>query len=105
MKRAWTGCRPTAARASARVAPILRRAVALTARVPRLRRVEQAWLLLGGPACLASAAEREDAEQFFAHLFEHEDDAGGPDRRARARTSLESLFAAPEADSRSGAST
>ena len=33
----------------ARVAPILNRAVALTARMPGSERVEQAWLLLGGP--------------------------------------------------------
>ncbi len=61
----------------ARVAPVLQRAGALATRVPLSDRVEQAWMLLGGPACLASDAEREDAEQFFVHLIKHEEDAGG----------------------------
>jgi ATP-dependent helicase/nuclease subunit A len=81
-----------------RVTPILRRAVALTARVPAAARVEQAWVLLGGPACLGSAAEREDAEQFFAHLIEHEEDARGSVDVHALELSLESLFAAPESD-------
>ena len=81
-----------------RVAPVLQRAAALATRVPLSDRVEQAWMLLGGPACLRSDAEREDAEQFFVHLIKHEDDAGGRlDMHALAR-SLESLFAATEAD-------
>ena len=83
----------------ARVAAVLSRAVALTARMPGSERVEQAWLRLGGPACLASAAEREDAEQFFAHLTKHEEDAGGCIDVTGLERSLESLFAAPKADS------
>ncbi|MGZ8255838.1 MAG: UvrD-helicase domain-containing protein, partial [Burkholderiaceae bacterium] len=82
-----------------RVAPILQRAVGLTARMPNAERVEQTWLLLGGPACLASESERVDAEQFFTHLIAHEEEQGGRLDIDRLQQSLQSLFAAPEAGS------
>jgi ATP-dependent exoDNAse (exonuclease V) beta subunit len=83
----------------ARVGPVLQRAVELADRMPGADRVEQAWLLLGGPACLSSESERADAEQFFAHLFAHEDENGGRIEVNALQESLASLFAAPEAGS------
>ncbi|HET9024898.1 MAG TPA: 3'-5' exonuclease, partial [Burkholderiaceae bacterium] len=83
----------------ARAVPVLERAVELAARMPGADRVEQAWLLLGGPACLASDSERADAEQFFGHLFAHEDENGGRIDVHALQASLESLYAAPEAGS------
>ena len=83
----------------ARVGPVLRRAVELTDRMPGADRVEHAWLLLGGPACLSSESERADAEQFFVHLFAHEDENGGRIEVHALQESLASLFAAPQAGS------
>jgi ATP-dependent exoDNAse (exonuclease V) beta subunit len=83
----------------ARVGPVLQRAVELTARMPGADRIEQAWKLLGGPACLSSESERADAEQFFVHLFAHEDENAGRIDVHALQDSLTSLFAAPEAGS------
>ncbi len=83
----------------ARVGPVLQRAVELTDRMPGADRVEQAWLLLGGPACLSSESERTDAEQFFVHLFAHEGENGGRIEVHALQESLASLFAAPQAGS------
>ncbi len=83
----------------ARVAPVLERATELCGRMPAPDRVEQTWLLLGGPACLAADSERADAEQFFVHLGAHEDEHRGRIDMHALQESLDSLFAAPEAGS------
>jgi ATP-dependent exoDNAse (exonuclease V) beta subunit len=83
----------------ARVAPVLERATELYGRMPAADRVEQTWLLVGGPACLATDPERADAEQFFVHLGAHEDEHRGRIDMHALQESLESLFAAPEAGS------
>lgn len=82
----------------ARVRPVLVRALELAARTCEAERVEHAWMLLGGPACLASDVERADAEQFFAHLLAHLDANGGRVDAPLLQQSIESLYAAPEAD-------
>jgi ATP-dependent helicase/nuclease subunit A len=82
-----------------RVDAVLRRARSLEGRLETSVRVEQAWLLLGGPACLASAAEREDAEQFFTHLAQHEAERAGRVDVNALLNSLQSLFAAPDVGS------
>ncbi len=81
-----------------RVQEVLLRAQMLRSRTYTSERVEHAWLLLGGPACLASSAERADAEQFFGLLAQHEEERGGRVDTFALQQSLQSLFAAPEAD-------
>ncbi|MEX2264961.1 MAG: UvrD-helicase domain-containing protein [Bryobacteraceae bacterium] len=65
-------------------------------RRPLRRCVEGVWLALGGPACLPSESDLEDANAFFALLEELEE--GGDlldfDRLSRR---VEALFAAPNA--------
>jgi ATP-dependent helicase/nuclease subunit A len=78
---------------------VFRRADALRGRLGTSDRVEQAWLLLGGPACVASAAEHEDAEQFFTHLAQHEAERGGRVDVHVLQRSLQSLFASPDTGS------
>jgi ATP-dependent helicase/nuclease subunit A len=79
-----------------RVAAVLMRATALKQRMPAAERVEQAWLMLGGPACLASPGERSEADEFFSHLARHEEERAGLVDTALFELSLRSLFAAPD---------
>ncbi|HXC37540.1 MAG TPA: UvrD-helicase domain-containing protein [Burkholderiales bacterium] len=78
------------------------RAVLGAALAQRLRgslreRVEGAWLALGGPACVDSRAELEDAEIFFEQLDRLEDAGDLPDM-AQLEQSLDELYAAPDLD-------
>jgi ATP-dependent helicase/nuclease subunit A len=87
---------PDGAARVVRVGPVLRRASALREKLRTSRRVEQAWLLLGGPACFGSEASRREAEQFFAHLARHEDEHGGLVDVVALEQSLRLLFAASD---------
>jgi len=57
-------------------------------------RVESVWLALGGPACVESATELEDAEIYLDEL-ERLDEAGAVDTGALA-TALTKLYALPD---------
>ncbi|MFN0101707.1 MAG: UvrD-helicase domain-containing protein [Bryobacteraceae bacterium] len=78
-----------------RVGPILRAVIAESRRRSLRRHVEETWRALGGPACLRDAAEREDANTFFA-LLDSLDTAGDlPDFKA-LDDALAKLCAAPD---------
>jgi len=79
----------------ARVTAILREAVEQRLRGSLRERVEDAWLVLGGPACLPGAAELEDAETYFDRLDEiaQSDDLADP---ARLEEHLADLYGAPD---------
>jgi ATP-dependent exoDNAse (exonuclease V) beta subunit len=83
----------------ARVGAVLRRATLLRERLRTSRRVEQAWLLLGGPVCVDSEGSRREAEQFFAHLARHEDEREGLVDVVALEQSLQLLFAASDSAS------
>ena len=67
-----------------RVMPALTDAFALRARLPVRRLVEGVWSALGGPACLETRTEREDAAAFLDLLERAQDGLGIPDERAFA---------------------
>jgi ATP-dependent exoDNAse (exonuclease V) beta subunit len=58
--------------------------------------VEGAWLALGGPACAAAPADRDNAEAFF-ELLEEMDDGGRLDTAALT-SRIEDLHANPDPD-------
>jgi ATP-dependent exoDNAse (exonuclease V) beta subunit len=62
--------------------------------------VESAWLALGGPACTADPADRDNAEAFFG-LMEKMDDGGRLDVAALTRR-IEDLHANPDPDADDG---
>jgi ATP-dependent exoDNAse (exonuclease V) beta subunit len=68
-------------------------------RKPLREQVAGAWYALGGPACVDSASDLEDAETYFRYLDAHEDAGELPDREA-FEEGLEELYAA--ADSAAG---
>jgi ATP-dependent helicase/nuclease subunit A len=79
-----------------RVASVLGQALALRGRSPLTERLRETWWLLGGPACISTAADHADAESFFDHLAQHEDRRGVLDITA-FEASLVRLYAAPDA--------
>ena len=62
--------------------PVLADAFALRARLPVRRLVEGVWSALGGPACLETRTEREDAAAFLDLLEQVQDGLGIPDEKA-----------------------
>jgi ATP-dependent exoDNAse (exonuclease V) beta subunit len=62
--------------------------------------VEGAWLALGGPACAAGPADRDNAEAFF-ELLEEMDDGGRLDTAALTRR-IEDLHANPDPEADDG---
>ena len=74
-------------------------AAALAARehLPLPRWIEQAWTLLGGPACLDDVAEQQSAEQFFALLAaaERGGDLDDPELLQRALEAVQPQADAP----------
>src|SRR5437870_11610536 len=60
-------------------------------------RVEGAWLALGGPACVESATDLEDAETFLDEL-EHLEEAGEVDLAALEDRIAGRLYALPDVD-------
>ena len=67
-----------------RMRPVLADAFALRARLPVRRLVEGVWSALGGPACLETRTEREDAAAFLDLLEQVQDGLGIPDEKAFA---------------------
>ena len=80
-----------------RVAAVLTRALELRGRSALAERVRETWWLLGGPACVSTAADHADAESFFAHLEQHEERRRGVADIAAFEASLVRLYAAPDA--------
>ena len=81
----------------ARVAPVLVRALGLHGRSAVAERVRETWWLLGGPACVSTAADHADAQSFFNHLIQHEERSSGLADIAAFEASLVRLYAAPDA--------
>ena len=79
-----------------RVAAVLARALELQGRSALAERLRETWWLLGGPACVSSAADHADAESFFDHLAQHEERSGVTDIAA-FEASLVRLYAASDA--------
>ncbi len=67
-----------------RMMPVLADAFVLHARLPIRRLVEGVWTALGGPACLETRTEREDATAFLDLLERVQDGLGIPDEKAFA---------------------
>ncbi len=86
---------PEARERLARVAAIAVAALDRRLRGTLRERVEEAWLALGGPACLAGEADLEDAETFLDRL-DAVDEAGDLADSARLEEHLEDLFGAPD---------
>jgi ATP-dependent exoDNAse (exonuclease V) beta subunit len=84
-----------------RLLPLLEKVLAQRGRQFLRSWVEGAWMSLGGPACLHSQSDREDAEVFLALLQEIED-SGESVTPELLQDKLSSLFARPdvEADER-----
>ncbi len=78
-----------------RVRAVLAPFVARRGRAGLRDTVEGAWLALGGPACVESQTDLEDAEIFLAHLEEAEE-AGALPRLDVFERGLAKLFAAPD---------
>jgi len=66
-------------------------------RLPLRRAVEGLWLALGGPACVLTSADLDDAEVYFA-LLEKIETAGGVIDFTRLEDELTRLYALPDAD-------
>ena len=81
----------------ARLASVLVRALELRGRSPLVERVRETWWLLGGPACVSTAADHADVESFFDHLAQHEERSRGTADMAAFEASLVRLYAAPDA--------
>ncbi|MDM7323239.1 MAG: 3'-5' exonuclease, partial [Gammaproteobacteria bacterium] len=75
-----------------RLREVLRVSLAVSGRVSLRRQVEGAWLALGGPACVQSARELEEARIFFDLL----DALGDELDAATLEQALKELFAPPE---------
>lgn len=84
-----------------RVIAVLAPAIENWRRQPLRRSVEQTWLGLGGPACVAWPADLDNADAFFA-LLEELDEAGDLSDAAALDERLAELYArpAPDADTR-----
>ena len=67
-----------------RMMPVLAEAFALRARLLVRRLVEGVWTALGGPACLETRTDREDAAAFLDLLERVQDGLGIPDEKAFA---------------------
>ena len=80
----------------ARVVPVLAHALGLRGRSAVAERVRETWWLLGGPACVSSAADRTDAQSFFNHLVQHEERSRGAPDIGAFEASLVRLYAAPD---------
>ncbi len=80
----------------ARVVEPLARALQERRRLPLRRAVEGLWLALGGPACVLTPADLEDAEVYFA-LLERIETAGGLTDFALLEDELARLYALPDA--------
>ena len=82
-----------------RCLPVLEKAVEQRGRVPLRALVEDTWLRLGGPACVADDSEIADANAYF-DLLEGLEEAGDLPNFALLREQVSELFAQP--DSKAG---
>ncbi|GMT41440.1 MAG: ATP-dependent helicase [bacterium] len=84
-----------------RIMPVLEKVLAQRGRHFLRGWVEGAWMSLGGPACLHSQSDREDAEVYLG-LLQEIDDGGEPVTPELLHDKMSSLFARPdvEADER-----
>ena len=80
----------------ARVTEPLARALKERRRLPLRRAVEGLWLALGGPACVLTPADLDDAEVYFG-LLEKIETAGGLSDFASLEAELTRLYALPDA--------
>ncbi len=78
-----------------RVLPWLRRAVDERQRHSLRHFVQSSWLVMGGPACVESETDLQDAEVFFQLLESLQPASEGLDMQALAEQ-VESLFALPD---------
>jgi len=78
-----------------RLRAVLAECIGHRLRKPLREQVAGAWHALGGPACVDSASELEDAETYFRYLDAHEDAGELPDREA-FEEGLEDLYAAAD---------
>ncbi len=81
----------------ARTREVLARAIAGRRRSSLRDAVEGAWLALGGPACVESETDLEDAEIYLDHL-ESIEEAGALDDLATFEEAVANLFALPDLD-------
>jgi ATP-dependent helicase/nuclease subunit A len=88
------GLSPDGRRRAARVAAALKVDSGRLGRVGLRRRVEAAWLQLGGPACLESESELIDVDRYFARLDDF-DRAGLLIDRQGLLDALQDLYAEP----------
>jgi len=79
----------------ARARDVLGAALAQRMRGGLRERVEGAWLALGGPACVESTTDLEDAEIFLNHLAANEEGGDIADLAA-LEESLDKLYALPD---------
>ncbi|HET7570465.1 MAG TPA: UvrD-helicase domain-containing protein [Gammaproteobacteria bacterium] len=80
-----------------RLAAALEPAVDNRRRQPLRRLVEQTWLALGGPACVAGPADLDNADAFFS-LLEEMDEAGDLADASALAERLTDLYARPAPD-------
>ena len=85
-----------------RVRPVLAAALAGRQRSSLRDAVEGTWLVLGGPACAASATDLEDAETYLDHL-ESKEEAGAIADFEAFEQSLDKLYALPDMAAGDGA--
>ena len=69
---------PDAGSRIGRLIPVLANAFALRGRMPPRRLVEGVWTALGGPACLETRTDREDASAYLDLLEQAQDGLGIP---------------------------
>jgi ATP-dependent exoDNAse (exonuclease V) beta subunit len=80
-----------------RVRPALRRALDERRRASLRFAVERLWMAVGGPACVESETDLEDAEIYLDHL-EGAEEAGALADLAAFERSVQELFAVPDLD-------
>ena len=76
---------------------VLRNAIGNRGRVPLRRWVEETWMALGGPACVRSETDFDDADAFFELLETHSQGAEIADMEL-FRDKLTKLFAKPDVE-------
>ncbi|HEB81468.1 MAG TPA: DNA helicase UvrD [Gammaproteobacteria bacterium] len=81
----------------ARVLPLLETALAQQLRQSLRLQVEGLWLALGGPACVASVTDLEDAEVYF-QLLEKVASGGMRPDAGELKKQVEALFALPDVE-------
>jgi ATP-dependent exoDNAse (exonuclease V) beta subunit len=84
-----------------RVREVVAASIAQRRRCPLRRRIEGAWLALGGPATGSDSSDLDNARRYF-ELLEQLDDGGELTDFAALQAGVEALFAAPDPGAGSG---